>query len=301
MHNIKTNFDHFMKICKEYFKNDVDRHGNFKFYPKLPKMSDLEIIGLSVTMEALSIDSENLFFKKIETDYSKKFPNLIDRSRFNRRRKQLKERIVKCWSCLSNILNKEEDTYIVDSMPIPVIKLVRENGFKSFKDDKQNLPRKGYSATTKQYIIGYKIHLIVSKAGVPSDAMITSANVHDINFLKQAELEIMNCMLIGDRAYLSKTLQMDLFESNRIKLKTANRSNQIQYRQFPKRLKGKRMIIETVNNQLIDQFMIKRNYAKSFAGFDVRIMSKIAALVFSQFLNHLNGNPIGKVKFALEC
>jgi hypothetical protein len=93
MHNIKTNFDHFMKICKEYFKNDVDRHGNFKFYPKLPKMSDLEIIGLSVTMEALSIDSENLFFKKIETDYSKKFPNLIDRSRFNRRRKQLKERI----------------------------------------------------------------------------------------------------------------------------------------------------------------------------------------------------------------
>jgi len=61
------------------------------------------------------------------------------------------------------------------------------------------------------------------------------------------------------------------------------------------------MIIETVNNQLIDQFMIKRNYAKSFAGFDVRIMSKIAALVFSQFLNHLNGNPIGKVKFALAC
>lgn len=67
--------------------------------------------------------------------------------------------------------------------------------------------------------------------------MITSANVHDINYLKESDLEIMNCALIGDRAYLSKTLQLDLFESNKIKLKTASRSNQNPIRNSLKRTK----------------------------------------------------------------
>ena len=54
-----------------------------------------------------------------------------------------------------------------------------------------------------QFIIGYKLHLIVSKQGTPVDMMVTPANVHDINFLKENELQLMNCELIGDRAYLS--------------------------------------------------------------------------------------------------
>lgn len=62
MHNIKTNFDIFHKICKKMFNSDLDNHGNFKFYSNKPKMSDIEIISLSVTMEALGIDSENYFF-----------------------------------------------------------------------------------------------------------------------------------------------------------------------------------------------------------------------------------------------
>ena len=212
MHNIKTNFSIFMRICKKVFKSEIDSAGNFSFYPNKPKMSDLEIICLSVTMEALSIDSENLFFKKLKTDYSSSFKNLIDRTRFNRRRKKLTDQINYCRANLANIINEDEKTYVVDSMPIPVIKLVREQRMKTFKDDPENSPRKGYSSILKQYIIGYKIHLIVSKQGVPADFVLTPANVHDINYLKENELELLNCTLIGDRAYLSKTLQLDLFD-----------------------------------------------------------------------------------------
>ncbi len=40
-------------------------------------------------MEALGIDSENLLWSKLKTDYAVQFTNLIDRSRFNRRRKRM--------------------------------------------------------------------------------------------------------------------------------------------------------------------------------------------------------------------
>jgi hypothetical protein len=36
---------------------------------------------------------------------------------------------------------------------------------------------------------------------------------------------------------------------------------------------------------LCDQFLIRRNYAKSFEGFKTRILSKITALTLVQFIN----------------
>ncbi|HRS19295.1 MAG TPA: transposase, partial [Bacteroidales bacterium] len=43
--------------------------------------------------------------------------------------------------------------------------------------------------------------------------------------------------------------------------------------------------IETLFSQLCDQFMIRRNYAKSFEGFKTRILSKITALTVIQGIN----------------
>jgi hypothetical protein len=47
--------------------------------------------------------------------------------------------------------------------------------------------------------------------------------------------------------------------------------------------------------------MLKRNYAKSFAGLTIRILSKIAALTLLQFINFQNNKPINHLKFALAC
>ncbi|MGV4486224.1 IS982 family transposase, partial [Ornithobacterium rhinotracheale] len=42
---------------------------------------------------------------------------------------------------------------------------------------------------------------------------------------------------------------------------------------------------ETLFSQLCDQFMIRRNYAKSFEGFKTRILAKITSLTTIQYLN----------------
>lgn len=58
--------------------------------------------------------------------------------------------------------------------------------------------------------------------------------------------------------------------------------------------------IETVFSQLCDQFMIQRNYAKSFTGFKSRILAKVSGFAILQFLNKFIYNqPVGRVKHAL--
>jgi hypothetical protein len=62
-----------------------------------------------------------------------------------------------------------------------------------------------------------------------------------------------------------------------------------------------RKIIETVFSQLEDQFLMKRNYAKSFLGYHTRMTSKIAAHTMLQYLNFLANRPLNRIKHALAA
>lgn len=50
-------------------------------------------------------------------------------------------------------------------------------------------------------------------------------------------------------------------------------------------LKFTAIVLITSFSQLCDQFMIRRNYAKSFKGFKTRILSKITTLTTIKYLN----------------
>jgi len=63
------------------------------------------------------------------------------------------------------------------------------------------------------------------------------------------------------------------------------RTNQNNYIKQPYVFRKSRKRIETLFSQLCDQFMIRRNYAKSFEGFKTRILSKITALTVVQYIN----------------
>lgn len=301
MHNLKTNFDKFYHICKKIFAGAVNKGNNFKNYPVPPKMNDLSIIALSCCMESLGIDSENLFWTKLKHDYAGSFPDLIDRSRFNRRRRRLQPYIENIQTAVSERLSAESNMMIIDSVPVPVTKLVREKSYKICKEDYETAPAKGYSSVNKGWFIGYKLHLIIYDNGVIQQSGITKGNVHDINYLKEVEFTKPQMKLLGDRAYISKTLQLDLFTEYRIKLHVPFRINQHDYKKHPKKYKGKRQMIETVFAQLCDQFNLKRNYAKSFKGLLVRITSKVSAVSILNWINFMNGRKLSKIKYALCC
>jgi hypothetical protein len=46
--------------------------------------------------------------------------------------------------------------------------------------------------------------------------------------------------------------------------------------------------------------MIRRNYAKSFAGPSTRILSKVTALTLIQWVNQRNGNKLNNLKIVFS-
>ncbi len=55
-------------------------------------------------------------------------------------------------------------------------------------------------------------------------------------------------------------------------------------------LNAQRQIIETVHDQLIEQFHVDTNHAHSFWGLCTRLHTKLAAHTLSIYLNRLLGN-----------
>lgn len=119
-------------------------------------------------------------------------------------------------------------------------------------------------------------------------------------YYKDVKHQINKCTLLGDMGYLSVNYQLDLFQSSEIKLETPMRKNQKEYQKQPYIFRKSRKRIETLYSQLCDQFMIRRNYAKSFDGFRTRILNKITALTMIQFLNKfVFHRPINNLKVNL--
>ncbi len=300
MHNLYSNFDKFFNITKSVFKNNINQFDNFFCYRNKPKMSDCEIIALAVTGESLGIDSESYFWGKLKNDHSEDFPNLIDRCNFNRRRKKLYPFIEKLNQTIADQLNEGENVFLIDSVPIPVCKNAREKQSKICKEHFETAPDKGYSSVNKSYFYGYKLHLLTSMKGIFQSMDLSKASVHDIHYLSQVKFSgLNNCTLLADKGYLSSTHQLDLFTSCHVNLQTPKRYNQRNYQPYPAIYKRVRKRIETLFAQLCDQFMIKRNYAKTTLGLSVRILSKITAVTLLQYINLKNDKPINNLKYAL--
>jgi len=289
MNNFSANYEKILDVLQQ-----IEQKKNFLNQIRIPKLSDIELIAMDITAEYMSIDSEYQLFRKLPIELS----SLIERSVYNRRRRKLflhRQRLQKMIS--TNI--SSSDYYIVDSMPLEVCKLSRSNRSRICKEDFSTFPNKGYCATQKLHYYGYKLHTVCNVDGVFSDFDLTQASVHDINYLKDIKYNYNQCVILADKAYLSKEYQMDLFHSSQIRLEVPMRSNQYGYKKQYFIFRKSRKRIETLFSQLCDQFMIRRNYAKSFDGFKNRILSKIMALTVIQMINKLNNRNINNLKICI--
>ena len=88
MYNFVAKFGKIIEICKQFAGNLVNSNGNVTRCGVVPKFSDLEVIALSITAEAFSIDSENNLFNRLNKECPNAIPNLITRRQFNQRRKK---------------------------------------------------------------------------------------------------------------------------------------------------------------------------------------------------------------------
>jgi hypothetical protein len=300
MHNIKSNFDKIYQTIKSLNLDFFNEDGNIRRLGISPQFSGIEVLSLVLTAEYMSLDSENWLFNKIKSDYKEDFAHLIDRSRYNRRKRQLFPVLEKIRQQLAAGFLEFEDYFIVDSMPLEVCKISREKRAKICKENFESAPDKGFCASQDFYFYGYKLQGVCSVNGIFHSVELTKASVHDVTFLKEMNSQLSDCVLIGDKGYLFSSLQLDLFHLANIQLETPMRRNQKNYKKQDWVFRKTRKRLETLFSQLCDQFMIRRDYAKSFDGFKTRILAKITALTVIQFINKFDFNrPINNLKVAI--
>ncbi|WP_428070355.1 IS982 family transposase [Chryseobacterium gambrini] len=276
MNNLQANYERILEVLRK-----ISGENLLSYQRRVPKLKDLELISLVLTAEFMGIDSESHLFRHIPDTLGQK----IDRSVYNRRKRRLAGKINDIRLKLARSFNEFEKLFIIDSMPVEVCKLSRSNTSKICKDAEYCYPNRGFCASQQMHFYGYKLHAVCSVKGVFQSIDLSPASVHDIHYLKDIREQLSDCTLLGDKGYLSSEIQIDLFNYAHIELETPKRVNQKDYKPQFYLFKKQRKRIETLFSQLCDQFMIRRNYAKSSEGFKTRLLAKITALTVVQFIN----------------
>ena len=276
MNNLDANYKRILEVLRK-----ISNENLLSYQRRTPKLKDLELISLALTAEFMGIDSENHLFRQIPKTIKCK----IERSVYNRRKRRLANSINDLRMKIAKSFNEFEKFFIIDSMPVEVCKLSRSSTSKICKDVDYCYPNRGFCASQQMHFYGYKLHAVCSVNGVFQSIDLSPTSVHDIHYLKDIKEQLSDCTLLGDKGYLSAEIQIDLFNYANIELETPKRMNQKDYKPQFYLFKKQRKRIETLFSQLCDQFMIRRNYAKTFEGFKTRLLSKITALTVVQFIN----------------
>ncbi len=280
MRNFIANFARILGICKDFAGNRVNALGNVPRRGVVPKFSDLEVVALGITAEAFSIDSENYLFHRLHKECKSDLPNLITRRQFNARRKQTAKLAEEIRKEVAVAIDGGEAVFCIDSKPVKICQNVRAKRCAMDHDNPQAALAWGYCASQGLYYYGYKLHAVCGINGVIHSFDITSADVHDIHYLKDIKWEYHDCMMLADKGYLSAEIQKDLFEVAHIELEVPYRLNQKNWKQPSWTYKKFRKRIETIFSQLNDHLMMIRNYAKQTSGLFSRTAGKIAAMTF---------------------
>ncbi len=258
-----------------------------------PDCSDSEVITMALVGECRGWTQETTLLR-CWREHRRLFPVVPERSRFNRRRRNLLHAINAIRQGILAILDLAQDRQCaIDSLPVPVLQFHLVPGAPSAATWRGHGADFGKVPTKKQTIFGYKLHLLVTLNGVIRDFVLAPASASDVTVGEELLRAQQDLAAIGDKGSISAPLTAALQAEHGVALLTVPRRNQ--RRQLPdeaRRLLNRwRQIIETVNDQLTEQFHLGRHHAHTFWGLCARLYTKLAAHTLCIYLNRLLGAP----------
>ena len=267
-----------------------------------PHCPDSDILTVAWLLEYIGADSENKGYHRIKEELKTVFPSLPERSRFNRRRRNLSPASEVIRGALLQYLPKT-DVFIVDSFPMPICDFRRAKFSKSdFKwaDATGTIATYGNCATKSLgTFFGFRGSVIITANGLPVDFAIAPADTDDRDVLcLLAERRNRYPMILGDKGYISQQLQCELLETQgTLLLPTLRRNQKKQYPEAFRKLHGRmRRRVETTIGQLTEQFHISRVRARTHWGLQTRMNNKFGACLLGAFLNKCLGRSLMKLK-----
>lgn len=301
MHNLLSKMARIEALCKSVFATRLNPSSNLQRYPRLPKAPDTEVIALALAAPICGIFSENHLYKFLSAHHPTLLERLPCRQSFNRRLKHLRDCADELAIHLSEAITATDAPVIVDSTPLPICRFVRARKLRICQDNLGSLPDYGRLVIDKHAFFGFKLHLACCPKGVIQNYFIAPANESDISQLK----DLTSCItehsaVLGDKGYISKAIQLELFEKKKITVSTPLRRNQRGPTTWTKAKGRIRRRIETLFSQMLDQFALRVNYAKTTHGLFTKLSYKICAITCLQYFNSQAGLPLGELK-SLAC
>jgi len=267
-------------------------------------MTDPEIITLSIMQEGRSNDSELSFHRRVEVDYLHLFPDLISRSRYHRRRKDLMGIQREMLRVLMEQVRALAAYLLLDSAPITTAKSPR------WKSAQMSIwaAQAGFCPSKRQFFLGFRLHLLVSNQGAICDFVLSPADVGERRvaehlLAKEAARAARHsgqaCPVLADKGYCGPWLAR-LFGKHGGRLWFALRRTQVPSSQEEAALRawhrGLRARIESVFASLEDQFTMETTRARSLWGVMTRVVAKLLAYMVGFVANLALGRPATALK-----
>lgn len=258
-----------------------------------PHLCDSEVITLALYQELIGEPREDHFFRLHQASLRPFFPGLNERSRYNRRKRDLWSVILAVRVSLQLVLEAFalEETAVIDSAPVPALSYKRGKGARDFVGTADY----GVCSSKALKYFGDKLHSVVSLTGLIMGFLLTPANCYD----NQPVVELLDSFshhllrLLGDGAYNDAALENYLQQFRSLQLLSPAKRNQTPKRSSSaqKPLNRLRLIGETVNAQLQEPLHLSKHYAKSIWGLLTRLAAKVTAHSAGMMVNSLLGRP----------
>jgi len=277
-------------IVDDLYHENVPGEIKYRLHWEKAKLSDSEIIAISIVGELMSIDSENAWVRYVRKNMRDLFPRMCERSRFNRLRRNLMSATELIRTALSAKLEFTQSEYrIVDSFPLAVCEFGRAKFTNLFKYEEASY---GHCPSKKETYFGYKVHALCTTNGYISDILLTPASTDDRDAIWELIEEYnRHLKLIGDKGYVGVEFARDLLNDKGVTMIAMKRTNAKNPDPKPVRqaIFKVRRRIETSFSQLDDMFNIESTCAKSLWGLVTRLRSKILAFNICFAINWLAG------------
>ena len=258
-----------------------------------PKLSDTELITLSVIQAFLGFTSETRFLRFAREHLSHLFPYLPGQSGYNKRLRAAAFQL----NVLIRVLATDtdlwaDDTWIMDSTPVecgrsrPTAKRSNLAGFAGY----------GYCASHSRYFWGLRLHLVCTPEGLPITFALTNPKIDEREVARDL-FEVEEQLLISrpgqtilaDKGYASAEFETFLNDHNAKLVRPARKGEAP--RPGARFLKPLRQLIESVNDTLKGQLDLERHGGRTHQGVMTRVLQRLLALTAAIWHNHHSGQP----------
>ena len=197
--------------------------------PRLPgprcRFSESEMLTLLVVMDYFPYPGEEQFLGFMRANHLALFPALLEQSQFNRRARRLSgvlEVLRRYW--LKQLAVTDEDTFVLDTKPVPVV------GYKRSKrhSDFEGSATYGYCASRKLNYFGYKLVMVTTLSGVPLVYDLVPAHTDERAAAETVLVDIQGCTILADKGFIGTDWQADVGRVTGNRIFTPMRTNQRQ-------------------------------------------------------------------------